>query len=456
MGTEPVAVTSQLKVLMFPWLAYGHISPSLELAKRLTDRGFAIYICSTPINLGFIKQKIAGKYSATINLVELHLPDTPELPSHYHTTNGLPPHLMSTLKRALNRAKPELSSILKTLKPDLVIYDVTQTWTSALTAAHNIPAVKFLTSTVSMMAYFSHSFMKPDLEFPFPAIYLSDPEWTKFRITAQAARADYEESDPAAERPNRECDRIILTKSSRAIEGKYIDYLFDLTKLKMLPVGTLLEEPIKDDQGDNNDELIQWLGTKSERSTVFVSFGTEYFLTKEEMEETAYGLELSDVNFIWVVRFPLGHKTRPEEALPEGFLERVGDRGRIAEGWAPQAKVLAHPGTAGFVCHCGWNSVVESIEFGVPIIAMPVQLDQPLNARLVVEIGAGIEVVRDENGKFDRKEIARVIKDVVAEEMGENVRGKMRDVSQKIKLKEKQELDEVAELLTQLVSCEGK
>nr|F8WKW8.1 RecName: Full=Beta-D-glucosyl crocetin beta-1,6-glucosyltransferase; AltName: Full=UDP-glucose glucosyltransferase 9; Short=GjUGT9; AltName: Full=UDP-glycosyltransferase 94E5 [Gardenia jasminoides]BAK55744.1 UDP-glucose glucosyltransferase [Gardenia jasminoides] len=437
---------------MFPWLAYGHISPYLELAKRLTDRGFAIYICSTPINLGFIKKRITGKYSVTIKLVELHLPDTPELPPHYHTTNGLPPHLMATLKRALNGAKPELSNILKTLKPDFVIYDATQTWTAALTVAHNIPAVKFLTSSVSMLAYFCHLFMKPGIEFPFPAIYLSDFEQAKARTAAQDARADAEENDPAAERPNRDCDSIFLVKSSRAIEGKYIDYLFDLMKLKMLPVGMLVEEPVKDDQGDNSNELIQWLGTKSQRSTVLVSFGTEYFLTKEEMEEIAHGLELSEVNFIWVVRFAMGQKIRPDEALPEGFLERVGDRGRIVEGWAPQSEVLAHPSTGGFICHCGWNSVVESIEFGVPVIAMPMHLDQPLNARLVVEIGAGMEVVRDETGKFDRKEIARAIKDAMVEKTGENTRAKMLDVKGRVELKEKQELDEVAELLTQLVT----
>ncbi|KAL3523624.1 hypothetical protein ACH5RR_016458 [Cinchona calisaya] len=460
--TDP---SNSLKVLLFPWLAYGHISPHLQLAKKLTERGFSTYLCSTPINLGFIKKKITQKYSSSIHLVELHLQETPELPAFYHTTNGLPPHLMSTLRNALVKAKPDFSNILKTLKPDLVIYDVTQTWTAALTAAQNIPAVKFSSSSVAMLVYLCHLLVKPGIEFPFPAIYLSEFEQKRAKSDLQDAKADADESDPQVQRPTRYCDSIVLAKTSKEIDKKYIDYLYDILKMKVVPVGTLFQEPVVGHYDDNNNELefdnnilefelIRWLGTKSERSSVFVSFGSEYFLTKEEMEEIAYGLELSNVNFIWVVRFPTGEKIRPEEALPEGFLERVKDKGKIVEGWAPQEKILGHPSIGGFVCHCGWNSVVESIEFGVPIIAMPMHLDQPLNARFVVEMGVGVEVMRDENGKLERGVIAKVIKEVVVEKMGENVRGSMRAVSEKIKFKEQEEFDEVVKLLKQL--CEEK
>ncbi|KAM2967864.1 hypothetical protein FF1_028077 [Malus domestica] len=71
-------------------------------------------------------------------------------------------------------------------------------------------------------------------------------------------------------------------------------------------------------------------------SVVYISFGSEYFLSKEEIEEIAHGLELSKVSFIWVVRFPKEEKvTRAKEVLPKGFVERVGERGMIVEGWAP-------------------------------------------------------------------------------------------------------------------------
>ena len=103
---------------------------------------------------------------------------------------------------------------------------------------------------------------------------------------------------------------------------------------------------------------------KKKGSTVFISFGSEYFLSKEDMEEIAYGLEFSNVDFIWVVRFPKGENIVFEETLPKGFFERVGERGLVVNGWAPQAKILTHPNVGGFVSHCGWNSVMESMKFG--------------------------------------------------------------------------------------------
>ncbi|XP_028058821.1 beta-D-glucosyl crocetin beta-1,6-glucosyltransferase-like [Camellia sinensis] len=146
------------------------------------------------------------------------------------------------------------------------------------------------------------------------------------------------------------------------------------------------------------------------------------------MEEMAHGLELSNVNFIWVVRFPVGQKTRVEEALPKGFLERVGGRGLVIQGWAPQVKILENPNVGGFVSHCGWSSVMEGIKFGVPIISVPMHLDQPINARLLSEIGVGVEIMRDDNGKILREEVAKVIKQVVMEKSGEAVKKKEREL----------------------------
>lgn len=72
--------SSTVHALMLPWLAHGHISPFLELGKRLSERNFHIYLCSTPVNLSSIKPKISEKYSSSIELVELHLPSLPDLP----------------------------------------------------------------------------------------------------------------------------------------------------------------------------------------------------------------------------------------------------------------------------------------------------------------------------------------------------------------------------------------
>ncbi|MCE5165870.1 hypothetical protein HAX54_012734 [Datura stramonium] len=78
--------TTKLKAFLFPWLAYGHISPFLELTRKLADRGFLVDVCSSPINVSFIRTRIPESYCSSI-LVELQLPDSSELPPHYHITN---------------------------------------------------------------------------------------------------------------------------------------------------------------------------------------------------------------------------------------------------------------------------------------------------------------------------------------------------------------------------------
>ncbi|KAF3613161.1 putative cyanidin-3-O-glucoside 2-O-glucuronosyltransferase-like [Capsicum annuum] len=356
-------------VLMFPWLAHGHTSPLfLELAKSLADRNFHIYMCSTPINLKYsIKKSVLEKYSQSIELVELHLPSLPNLPPHYPTTNGLPSHLMGTLKE-FEMAAPKFSEILLTLNPDLVIYDYNQPWAADFASSLNNLVVVFIIFSVAAIPWAVHVFGNTEEKFPFPEIYLHEYEMLSLK-------KDIDETP--------------------------------------VPLGSLVQQSI--DQ-DDHEEIKQWLDKKEKSSTIFVSFGSEYFLSKEEIHEVAKALELSKVNFIWVLRFPHCEKISMQDALPEGYLERVGGRGMVMEGWASQAKVLQHPSIRGFVSHCGWSSFMESMKFGVPIIAMPMHLDQPLNARLVEYTGVGVEAARDKDGKLQSEEIAKAIRKVVVEE----------------------------------------
>ncbi|KAF3625625.1 hypothetical protein FXO37_30759 [Capsicum annuum] len=129
-----------------------------------------------------------------------------------------------------------------------------------------------------------------------------------------------------------------------------MDYLSNFASKKIVPLGSLVQQSI--DQ-DDHEEIKQWLDKKEKSSTVFVSFGSEFFLSKEEILEVVQGLELSKVNFILVIRFPHGEKIGMQDALPEGYLERVEERGMIMEEWAREATILQHPSIGGFVSHCG-------------------------------------------------------------------------------------------------------
>ncbi|CAN1258450.1 Cyanidin-3-O-glucoside 2-O-glucuronosyltransferase [Linum perenne] len=117
--------------------------------------------------------------------------------------------------------------------------------------------------------------------------------------------------------------------------------------------------------------------------------------------------------------------------------------------WAPQATILNHESVGGFVSHCGWSSVMEAMKCGVPIIAMPMQLDQPLNSRLVEELKIGVEVKRDGNGKVERGEMAEVIKEVLKGRNG-GVRRNVKELSELIEKKGDAEIGEVVKELLKL------
>nr|XP_019068311.1 beta-D-glucosyl crocetin beta-1,6-glucosyltransferase-like [Solanum lycopersicum] len=407
-----------VNVLMFPWLGYGHISPFLELAKKLSQRNFIICLCSTPVILNCIEKKLSPEFSPSIHLLELNLQNLPDLPPSHHTTNGLPPHLMNTLKEAFDLASPDFALILKTLKPDLLIYDFLQPWAPKAAAELKIPAVEFISSSSTMTAYMLHEFNKPGIKFPFSSICYRDYE--KARIEKQEATMSVEKLEEDKRRVREcfylSCD-IVLIKSFKEIEGKYSDYITNLTGKRVVPLGPLVQEPTLEDK---------------------------------DFVEIAYGLENSKVNFIWPIRFQKGENLELEETLPKGFFNRVGNRGKVFNGWAPQAKILEHSSIGGFVSHCGWSSVMESMKYGVPIIAMPMHIDQPINCRLVEDVGIAVEVVRNSDGKLHREEVAAIINQVVLDKDGEFVRQKAKDMKEKLCMKGDEEIEQVAKELRKL------
>ncbi|WOG95087.1 hypothetical protein DCAR_0314389 [Daucus carota subsp. sativus] len=436
----------KLSVLMFPWLGHGHISPFLELGKKLAQRNFTIYLCSTLVNLKSIQKKV-GFEESSIQLIELHLPNLPDLPPCHHTTNGLPSHLMPTLKQAFDMSKSSFFDILTKYKPDLLIYDFLQPWAPEAAFKLDIPAVQFITSSTAQTAVLFHAYKKPGVEFPCSKIYFRDYE------NANVEELRKSVDDHKRDRSNLVIDcierssKVVLIKGFKEIDDNYVKYLSSLCGKKVVPVGPLVQEP-KVNAEDENLETIKWLEKKEKGSTVFVSFGSEYFLSDEDFEAIAQGLLHSEVNFIWVVRFPLGAEVSLEEKLRKiGFYDRVGGRGMVVEGWVPQAKILGHKNIGGFVSHCGWNSVIESMKFGVPIIAVPMHIDQPINARLVEEVGAGIEVLRSQDRKLEAEQVASVIRRVLEDEF---VRGKVDDLSCQIKMKRDEEIDQVAKELKKL------
>ncbi|PIN03967.1 UDP-glucuronosyl and UDP-glucosyl transferase [Handroanthus impetiginosus] len=379
-----------------------------------------------------------------IKLVELHVPSLVELPPHFHTTKNLPSDLLPTLLKAFQMSSSSFSDILSSINPDLLIYDMFQPWAPKIASSKGIPSVYFATSGAAPFSFYHHVYTMGDgSTFPYPAIYLLDHERINFRDRLIPYLKDADD-DFAFGNLTKSCE-IVLMKSCREVEEKYIDYLSVLCKKRVVTTGPLIVDS-NDYDHEEFSKIMKWLSGKSRHSTVYISFGSEYFLSKEQIVEIAKALELCEANFIWVVRFPGDEKmTSVENAFLIEFLERVKERGLIVPRWAPQTKILAHPSVGGFVSHCGWSSITEGMYFGVPIIGMPMKSEQPINARLVVEVGAGVEVGREGNGLYVRERIVKVINKVIAEkEFCEDTRNRAKKLSEKIKEKEEQEVNEVA------------
>ncbi|KAL0388742.1 UNVERIFIED_CONTAM: UDP-glucosyltransferase 29 [Sesamum radiatum] len=443
---------TKFRVLMFPWLAHGHIFPFLELAKRLSRGNFSIYLCSTAVNLDSIRANTGKDVSddPSIELVELHIPPSSELPPELHTTKNLPSNLLPALLQAFQTSSFSFSDIMNSVNPDLLIYDFFQPWAPKLASSKGIPSVFFSCAGVTPFAFYHHLYTEgASSTFPYQAIYLLDHESTNLRARIES---NIKDADNEFAFGNFELSTdIILMKSSRGVEGKYIDYLSNRCKKQILPTGPLIPDASHYDD-EKFSEIMRWLSEKQEYSTIYISFGSEYFLSKDQIEVIAKGLALCNVNFLWVVRFPIGQKSSSiEEALPAGFLETVKDRGIIVPGWAPQTRILAHPSTGGFVSHCGWSSIMESMYFGVPVIAMPMKSDQPINARLVVETGAGIEVERDGNGHYLAEGLAKAINKVIVEKpFCEGLRDRAERLSKSMKESKERDVNEVAEQLLKI------
>ncbi|CAH9101455.1 unnamed protein product [Cuscuta europaea] len=182
------------------------------------------------------------------------------------------------------------------------------------------------------------------------------------------------------------------------------------------PVGPVLSLQ-SDKIGESGKEILEWLNSQPDSSVVFLCFGSGGSFPEPQVKEIACALEQSGHRFLWALRKPPAKGAvyptdfnNPEEALPEGFLERTKDIGKVI-GWAPQAAVLAHPAVGGFVSHCGWNSTLESVWFGVPMATWPIYAEQQANAfQLVTDIGIAVDLKMDYLKHFDSEEFPEAVK----------------------------------------------
>lgn len=442
-------------IAIVPSPGMGHVIPLVEFAKRLVH--------SHDFSVTFFIPTDAPPSSAAKSVLS-------SLPSSIHH-HFLPPVSFTEEKKdpsilaetlislTVSRSLPALRHLLKPLAASChlgaLIVDLFATDAFDVASESGIPPYVFFPSTAMALSLFLYL---RDLDASVSCQYRDLPE--PVRIPGCIPIHGSELLDPVQDRDN-DAYRHVLYHGNRfrMAEGVMLNSFNDVEPgaIKALteknhggdedkkippvyPIGPLvkMEDP-NGIVGSGASECLRWLDEQPAGSVLFVSFGSGGTLSHEQLTELAHGLETSEQRFLWVARSPsrtsnssffsVNSQEDPTLFLPEGFLDRVGGRGLVVPSWAPQAEVLSHGATSGFLSHCGWNSTLESVVRGVPLIAWPLYAEQKMNAAMLTgDLNVALRPRARDDGVIGREEIARVVKGLMEGEEGKRVRNRMKEL----------------------------
>lgn len=407
------------ELVFIPAPGAGHLVSALQFGKRLLQRDDRISITvlaiksAAPSSLGSYTEALVASESR-LQLIDVPQAELPPLefaksPAKFFILN-IENHVPNVREALTNYVSSKQDSV-----PIVgVVLDFFCVSMIDVVNEFNLPSYLFMTSNAGYLSF----------EFHFPAQDSrtgrppkdSDPDWlvpgivppvpTKVLPVSLTDGSYYNYLGVASR--FREAKGIVANTCVELETHAFNSFAEDQTTPPVYPVGPVLD--LNDGQARSNlnqaqrDKIISWLDDQPEESVVFLCFGSMGSFTEAQVKEIALGLEQSGQRFLWSLRLtpPKGSKSLTpvdcsnlEEVLPDGFLERTREKGLIC-GWAPQVDVLSHKATGGFVSHCGWNSILESLWHGVPIVTWPMYAEQQLNAfRLVKEMGLGLEMRLD-------------------------------------------------------------
>ncbi|OEL17039.1 putative UDP-rhamnose:rhamnosyltransferase 1 [Dichanthelium oligosanthes] len=461
--------SSPLHVVVFPWLAFGHIIPFLELSEQLAKRGHFVTFVSAPRNLAKLRP-VLPEVRPRIRLAPLSLPHVEGLPDGAESTADVPPEKVELLKVAFDGLAAPFAAFLAEAcaggveaageghgkKPDWIILDFAHHWLPPIAEEHEargsvtVPCAVFFIFPAAFVAFMGTKELNDAHPRSVAEDFTVPPPWIP-SPSGLAFRGQEAEWIAGACRPNasgvsdtgrfwetaRRCP-LIVCRCSREVDGTLCSLLGDIYGKPVLPSGLLApyDAAVRasaagaaaDGERDDDEDtagLMRWLDAQPERSVLYVAFGSEAPLTPGHVHALALGLELAGVRFLWALRKPIGEDQSP---FPDGFEGRVAGRGVVRVGWVPQVRVLAHAAVGAFMTHAGWSSLMESFLFGHPLVMLPLFADQGLTARLMTERQVGLEVPWDDSGSsFGGEDVARTVRLVMAEEEGNVLRQKARE-----------------------------
>ncbi|CAH8267670.1 unnamed protein product [Arabidopsis lyrata] len=409
------------RVLLVPVPAQGHISPMMQLAKTLYLKGFSITIAQTKFN----------HFSPSDDFTDFQFVTIPEsLPESDFKNLGPIEFLHKLNKECQVSFKDCLGQLFLQQGNEIacVVYDEFVYFAEAAAKEFKLPNVIF--STTSATAFvcrsvfdklYANNVLAPlkepkgqqnELVPEFHPLRCKDfpvSHWASLESIMELYRNTVD---------TRTASSVIINTAS-CLESSSLSRLQQQLKIPMYPIGPVhLVASTPTSLLEENKSCIEWLNKQKKNSVIFVSLGSLALMEINEVMETASGLDSSNQQFLWVIRPGSVRGSTWIEYLPKEFSKIISGRGYIVK-WAPQKEVLSHPAVGGFWSHCGWNSTLESIGEGVPMICKPFSSDQKVNARYlecVWKIGIQVE------GDLDRGAVERAVKRLMVEEEGEEMR----------------------------------
>ncbi|XP_062178355.1 UDP-glycosyltransferase 73C6-like [Phragmites australis] len=398
--------------VLVPMMAQGHTIPMTDMARLLAEHGAQVSFITTPMNAsrmaGFINHAVTT--GLAIQFVELHFPAIEfGLPDGCENADMIESRdLFKNFLEACAALREPLAAYLRehSPPPSCIISDMMHWWTADIARELGIPRLTFsgfcgFSSLVRYIVIRDNLLesVADENEFVTFQGFPTPLELTKARCPGRISVNGLEQIRKNIYEEEMRCSGVVLN-SFQELEALYIQSFEQITGKKVWTVG-----PMCLCNKDNNTmaargnkasmdeaQCMQWLDSMEPGSVILVSFGSLASTAPQQLVELGLGLEASKKPFVWVIK--AGDKfPEVEQWLAEGFEERVKDRGMIIRGWAPQLMILWHQAIGGFMTHCGWNSTIESICTGVPMITWPHFAEQFANERLVVDVlKTGVEV----------------------------------------------------------------
>ncbi|CAK8577456.1 unnamed protein product [Lathyrus sativus] len=387
---------SFLHIFFFPFMGHGHIIPTIEMAKLFAAKGVKATIITTPLNEPIISKAIQKSKTIghNIHIQTILFPSSKAgLPNGCENVDSLPsPEWFPSFCLATNLLQEQLEELLLEQNPDCVVADMFFPWVTDSAHKFGIPRLVFhgycffsLCATECMRLYqpfrnvssHTESFVISNLPGEIKMTRLQIAPFENWEEFEGMAKLMYEVKESELKSFG------VVVNSFYELENVYADYYRKILGRKAWHIGPLplwnKEAPVNQPQ----DMYLKWLDTMKPNSVVYVCHGSMAHFCNSQLREIAMGLEASGQKFIWVVR---KNEDDGEEWLPEGFEKRMEEKGMIIRDWAPQVLILEHEAVGAFVTHCGWNSVLESVIAGVPMVTWPMSSEQFYNEKLLTEV----------------------------------------------------------------------